>query len=108
VVENEGPRPLFRTKLARKRAAWRGGTIGDRIRVLEEPWSTLTLEDEEHRAALAASIASLELDVLIAGPVTRLGMRDAGMLAETADFHAARCGHSPHLRPTGHRCARSP
>jgi hypothetical protein len=31
LVENEGPRPLFRKKLARKRKAWAGSGIADRV-----------------------------------------------------------------------------
>jgi AAA domain len=31
LVENEGPRPLFRVKLKRKRDGWVGSPIGDRV-----------------------------------------------------------------------------
>jgi hypothetical protein len=42
ILENEGPRPHFRAKLRRKRDHWQGSPLGDRICVLEEPWSKLT------------------------------------------------------------------
>ena len=34
-------------KLRRKRDGWRGSPLGDRVHVLEEPWATLTLADED-------------------------------------------------------------
>lgn len=88
IVENEGPRPHFRTKLRRKRAAWNGSLITNRIRVLEQPWATLTLADELHREALATSIRELAIDVVILGPVTRSGMNVAGTLQEVRDYMA--------------------
>lgn len=86
LIENEGPRPHFRTKLRRKRAAWTGSTLGDRLLVLEAPWSTLTLNNATHREALAAKARELAVDVVIVGPVTRSGMNEAGTLQEVRDF----------------------
>ena len=86
LVENEGPRPHFREKLRRKRAAWAGSPIGGRLRILETPWAQLTLDDEDHARSLAAAIATLELDVVMVGPVTRSGMNEAGTLQETRDY----------------------
>lgn len=86
LIEAEGPRPHFRTKLRRKRAAWEGSRIGDRIRVLEHPWAKITLADELHREALATQIRELEIDVVIIGPLTRIGMNEAGTLQEVRDF----------------------
>jgi hypothetical protein len=85
-VENEGPRPRFRKKLRRKRDGWKGSDLGDRLHVLETPWARITFADEAHRQALAAKIAELEIDVLIAGPVTNIGMNEAGTLQEVRDF----------------------
>jgi len=88
VIENEGPRPHFRAKLRRKRAAWQGSTIGDRIRVLEEPWAIVTLANEEHRAALAAKLHEFEVDVVVLGPVTAAGMLEAGTIQQVREFKA--------------------
>lgn len=88
IVENEGPRPHFRAKLRRKRDAWTGSPLGGRLVVLKRPWATLTLAEETHRAALAAAVRDLELDVVMLGPVTRSGMNEAGTLQETRDFMA--------------------
>ncbi|MEA2199449.1 MAG: hypothetical protein QOI89_45 [Solirubrobacteraceae bacterium] len=86
VIENEGPRPLFRAKLRRKLAGWSGSPLEGRLKVLESPWATVTLADEEWAAKLADVIREGEVDALIAGPVTRLGMDDAGTLQEVRDF----------------------
>jgi hypothetical protein len=86
VVENEGPRRLFRRKLARKRNTWAGSAIEGRIRVLEEPWAELSLADETGREHLARAIAEHKADVVIIGPVTRSGMNEAGTLQEVRDF----------------------
>ena len=86
LVENEGPRPHFRVKLRHKRESWVGGDLGDRIAVLESPWAELTVAEESHREAFARLIRDGALDVVILGPVTRLGMNEAGTLQEVRDF----------------------
>lgn len=86
VIENEGPRPHFRKKLRRKRESWAGSPIGDRIRVLAEPWARLKLDDERWRQALADAIRAQDADVVLLGPVTRSGMNEAGTLQEVRDF----------------------
>jgi hypothetical protein len=86
LIENEGPRPLFRAKLRRKRDAWQGSALEDRVRVYEEPWTRFSFEDPAKREALAATIAELKVDAVIVGPVTRVGMNEAGTLQEVRDF----------------------
>ncbi len=86
MVENEGPRPLFRKKLARKLADWQGSPLEGRLMMLGEPWGAFTFADDGWRAALASALSEQEIDVLIAGPVTRLGMNEAGTLQQTRDF----------------------
>jgi hypothetical protein len=88
LVENEGPRPLFRLKLRRKRDNWGGSPIGDRIMVLEAPWGRINFSDAECRDRLTAAIREHEIDVVIVGPVTRSGMNEAGTLQEVRDFMA--------------------
>ena len=85
-VENEGPRPLFRAKLRRKLAGWRGSAIDDRLRVIDMPWADLNFADVDRREALVELICENAIDVVIAGPVTRLGMNEAGTLQEVRDF----------------------
>lgn len=86
VIENEGPRALFRDKLRRKLAGWQGQPFADRIQVLEEPWASLSFAEEGDRAALADVIREGELDVVIVGPVTAAGMLAAGTIQEVREF----------------------
>jgi hypothetical protein len=86
LIENEGPRPLYRAKLRRKREGWTGSPVGDRIRVLERPWGRLSLAKPAWRASLAEAVERGEVDVVVAGPVSRLGMNEAGTLQEVRDF----------------------
>lgn len=86
LIENEGPRPLFRRKLRRKLHGWTGPTLGRHISVFDEPWGEFTFADPNWRDRLAATIAENEIDVLIVGPVTRSGMNEAGTLQQVRDF----------------------
>jgi hypothetical protein len=86
LIENEGPRPLFRRKLKRKLEAWRGASIDGRITVFEQPWAQFTFADEEWRDRLAQLIIRNEIEVLVAGPLARLGMDAAGTLQEVRAF----------------------
>jgi hypothetical protein len=88
LVENEGPRPLYRHKLRRKEAGWTGSPLEGRIGVFSEPWGEFTFADAGWRAGLAAQVCEHEIDVIIAGPVTRLGMDEAGTLQQVRDFMA--------------------
>jgi hypothetical protein len=86
LVENESPRPLFRSKIARKLEAW--PEAGERIFVLEEPWQGVTFRDPSQRDELVERVRELELDLLVGGPVARLGMQGGGTLEEVGDFAA--------------------
>ena len=70
------------------------------MRVLRSPWAEFTLASEEWRIALARAIDAHQIDVLVAGPLTRIGMDAAGTLQEVVQFVAL----VDHLRE---RCARS-
>jgi hypothetical protein len=85
LIENEGPRALLRRKLDHKRKLW-GDDLGDRIHVYEEPWRQFTLATESWRQELALRITALQSDVLLAGPLTRIGMDEAGTLQQVRDF----------------------
>jgi hypothetical protein len=86
IIENEGPRPLLRQKLQRKLRGWQGPPLAGRISVLEHPWGAFTFATEAWRRQLAEVVRDHQIDVLIAGPLTRLGMDAAGTLQETAAF----------------------
>jgi hypothetical protein len=86
LIENEGPRAMFRDKLAHKLEAW--PEAGERILVLEEPWQGVTFRDEPQRDELVRLVASEELDLLVAAPLSRLGMQGGGTLDEIGEFAA--------------------
>jgi hypothetical protein len=72
LIENEGPRPEFRRKLRAKLETTERDLNG-RICVLEEPWATLTLANEQHRRAIALAIVETEADMLVLGPLVSAG-----------------------------------
>jgi AAA domain len=87
IIENEGPRAHFRTKLRRKLDAWQGPPIDDRILVWEDPWATFTFANEDWRVELSEEIYKRKIDVVIIGPVTASGMLEAGTLQEVREFY---------------------
>ncbi len=86
LIENEGPRPLLRRKLKRKLGAWTGGEIGERVRVFESPWARFTFAIEEWREELGLKAAAWDIDVIIVGPLVRVGMDEAGTLQDVVAF----------------------
>lgn len=86
LLENEGPRAEYRLKLRRKLETWDGEDFAERIVVWEEPWGRVDLRKPEHVKALAAAISEHEVDVVIAGPIRRLGLEGGGTPAETVAF----------------------
>lgn len=94
LIENEGPRALLRRKLNRKVRAWKGSPLQGRISVVGEPWGEFTFADRDWRDELVAAVGEYQIDVLIAGPLTRLGMDAAGTLQEVAAF----MGHVAEVR----------
>jgi hypothetical protein len=85
LIENEGPRAPFREKMRRKLTHW------DKDReptILERPWASFSFSSDEDRAELVKGIESLDIDVVIAGPVVTLGMDTAGTLQEVRAFMA--------------------
>jgi hypothetical protein len=86
LIENEGPRPLLRAKLRRKRDGWQGSPLEGRCRLLEEPWAQFSFAEPAQRTQLAAVVRRDELDVVIIGPLTASGMDLPGTLQETRAF----------------------
>jgi putative DNA primase/helicase len=91
-IENEGPRGKFREKLREKLAAWTGSALEGYLHVLERPWSLFTFADEGHRGELVTVIRELEVDVVFAGPVQRLGVEGGGTPAQPGVPEPARAG----------------
>jgi AAA domain/DnaB-like helicase N terminal domain len=85
-IENEGPREEFRRKLDRKLALWRSRVKRDRLRVLDRPWSRYDLRRDDHRDALARVVRDAAVDLLVVGPLHRLGMEGGGTPDEIRAF----------------------
>jgi hypothetical protein len=86
VIENEGPRGMFRKKVRAKLAQWHGATVDDRIHVLEDPWAVFSFQEEGYRDQLRQTIERLEIDIVAAGPVNRLGIQGGGTPEEVGAF----------------------
>ena len=87
IVENEGPRPELRAKLARKLDG-HGGSLDGRISILETPWARFTFADAAQRQALADALTGHEADLLVVGPLSRVGMEGGGTLDDISRFEA--------------------
>jgi AAA domain len=88
LIECEGPRALFRKKLRHKLNFWKSGPVNAQLHVLEAPWATFSFASETWRVDLARTVAGLQVDVVIAGPLARIGMDGAGTLQEVVAFMA--------------------
>lgn len=85
-IENEGPRPMMRAKFDEKLQSWHGSSEDDRLLVLDEPWANFTFRDDSHRAQLAAALTEHDIDIVVAGPLSRLGMEGGGTSDEINTF----------------------
>jgi hypothetical protein len=85
-VENEGPRGMFRQKVRDKLAAWDGPAVDGRLVVLEEPWALFTFAADQHRAEFVDLVREHDAELVVAGPVQRLGVEGGGTPAEVAAF----------------------
>ena len=116
IVENEGPRAFFREKLRAKVEAWAGEQFRQNVYVLRGPWGLFDFRNADHREALRAAVDEYEIDLVVADPLTNLGMEGAGSLDDTGKFvrYLRACGlHDPewpvafwllhHLNKTKHR-----
>ncbi len=87
-IENEGPRPMMRAKFRAKLDRWTGGSIDGRLHVQTEPWAEFTFRDDSHRVELAAALDALKTDLLVVGPLGRIGMQGPGNTDEIREFLA--------------------
>jgi hypothetical protein len=85
VIENEGPREPFRHKLEQKYETWPHAMLGQ-IYVCTFNWAAVTLKDTETRTRLRQFIDAMHVDLVIADPLSGLGMDGVGSPAETQAF----------------------
>jgi hypothetical protein len=87
MIENEGPRELFRQKLERKRDHWTHPIAGA-IFVHTESWGAFTLSDPQAIERLRAFIDNNQIDLVIADPLDTLGVAGVGSPDEVRQFVA--------------------
>jgi AAA domain len=85
VIENEGPREMFRRKLEAKRASWPHGCTGA-IYVSTLDWGALDLRDDGKRQRLRAFIEEHEIDLVVGDPLDSCGLDGIGSPDETRRF----------------------
>jgi hypothetical protein len=85
-IENEGPRGKFRKKVRAKLALWDGDPLEGRLHVLSVPWARFTFANPLMRDELVTLARKLAIDVVIAGPVARLGAEGGGAPKEIQAF----------------------
>jgi hypothetical protein len=51
-----------------------------RVLILRDPWAKFTFASEEWRAELARIVDEQQVDIVIAGPLSRIGMEAAGRI----------------------------
>jgi hypothetical protein len=86
IIENEGPKAPFIDKVKAFAEAWVGPEFLERCSFLDSPWGRFSLADEGLRAELRSFALGNELDLLVAGPLGRLGIEGVGSPEETRRF----------------------
>jgi hypothetical protein len=85
-IENEGPRGKFREKVRAKFETWDGPALEGRLHVLSSPWARFTFANDAMRTEFVDLVRRLEIEVVIAGPVARLGAEGGGTPKEIQAF----------------------
>ena len=85
VVENEGPREPFRTKLELKGKLWPHAITGA-IHVATFDWGALTLKDATHVTRLRDYVAENGIELVVGDPLDSLGLEGVGSPEDTREF----------------------
>jgi hypothetical protein len=86
LLENEGPHDLFAEKLKEFRSRWDGPSIDDHLIIHDAPWGHFSWDDKRKAAELRAVARDFQVDIILANPLNRLGMKGAGTPEETNAF----------------------
>lgn len=87
-IENEGPKDPYITKLERFAERWSGPDFLSNVAFLDSPWGRFSFADPGLRGELRAFVVEAEIELLVAGPLGRLGVEGAGSPEETRAFLA--------------------
>lgn len=101
IIENEGPRSQFRTKLRQKTESWNGADFHHNVYVWEDPWASFNFSQPADRQHLIDFAEDRAIDLVVADPLDSLGIAGAGTPEDTRRFiaHLKDCGlHNP-LKP---------
>jgi len=88
MIENEGPRAMFRHVIRRKLEAFGDPAIGERMAILTEPWGEFTLSSPHFRTELARIVVEREAEVVALGPLATVGTVGGGTPDEISAFQA--------------------
>lgn len=94
IIENEGPRGMFRKKVRAKLADWKGASLLGNVFVLEDPWAVFSFARDAFLEQLRSIVTENAIDIVAAGPVNRLGIQGGGTPEEVGAF----MGHIEILR----------
>jgi hypothetical protein len=85
VIENEGPREAFRSKLAARLTHWKHG---GEPRVWDVPaeWGQVRISDPSIRERLRGVVEGHHVDLILSDSLTRFGVRGNGTPEETREF----------------------
>lgn len=85
VIENEGPREMFRRKLERKRKGW-PHEIEGAIFVHTLDWGGFDLRDDDKRRRLREHVERAEIDLVVGDPLDSCGLDGVGSPENTREF----------------------
>jgi AAA domain/Primase C terminal 1 (PriCT-1)/Bifunctional DNA primase/polymerase, N-terminal len=87
VIENEGPRELFRRKIEQKARTWPHEITGT-VDVFTADWGAYDLRVEDLRKRLRDYVQEHDIDLVVGDPLDSLGMDGVGSPEETRAFVA--------------------
>jgi putative DNA primase/helicase len=94
LIENEGPREPFRTKLELKKKLWPHPISGE-IHGTTVDWGAVTLKNTVHAQALRDYVVDYEIDLVVGDPLDSLGLDGVGSPEGHPRVHAAARQHRP-------------
>lgn len=88
LIENEGPREMFRAKLEQKLSVFphKPDDLGGLLMVQTWRWGSYTFADDDARTKTAFELNAAEIDLVIGDPLGTLGPAGVGSPQDTREF----------------------